>query len=425
MKVVIMAGGKGTRIASVRNNIPKPMMPVGGKPVLEHEISCLEDQGYTDITLVIGHMGDVIREYFGDGRKFGVSISYYVEKEPLGTGGALFQMPDILQDDFFLLNGDIMLDIDFKRMEKYHREKGGWVTLFTHPNDHPGDSALISADSEKRITGWLNKEDERTIYKNRVNAGIHVISPKLLKERTLSGRVDLDREMLKPLVTAGKMYVYDSPEYVRDMGTPERYHRVCEDYKSGKIKSRNLRLRQKAVFIDRDGTINQYRGFIKRTEDMVLVEGAAEAISKINQSGYLAIVVTNQPVIARGDCTFAELERIHDQMETLLGMEGAWVDDIFFCPHHPDKGFAGERTEYKFDCDCRKPKPGLLYLAAEKYNIDLGRSYMAGDSASDIAAGNAAGCRSIYIGKKEVPQAAYAACDSLLDFVQSHFLRIG
>ena len=124
MKVVIMAGGKGTRIASVRNNIPKPMMPVGGKPVLEHEISCLADQGYTDITLVIGHMGDIIREYFGDGRKFGVSISYFVEKEPLGTGGALFQMPDILQDDFFLLNGDIMLDIDFKRMEKYHRRMG-------------------------------------------------------------------------------------------------------------------------------------------------------------------------------------------------------------------------------------------------------------------------------------------------------------
>ena len=285
MKVVIMAGGKGTRIASVRNNIPKPMMPVGGKPVLEHEISCLADQGYTDITLVIGHMGDIIREYFGNGRKFGVSISYFEEKEPLGTGGALFQMPDILQDDFFLLNGDIMLDIDFKRMEKYHREKGGWVTLFTHPNDHPGDSALISADSGKRITGWINKEDERTIYKNRVNAGIHVISPKLLKERNLSGRVDLDREMLKPLVAAGKMYVYDSPEYVRDMGTPERYHRVCEDYKSGKIKSRNLRLRQKAVFIDRDGTINQYRGFIKRTEDMVLLEGAAKAMSLAMEEG--------------------------------------------------------------------------------------------------------------------------------------------
>lgn len=425
MKVVIMAGGKGTRIVSVRDNIPKPMIPVAGKPVLEHEINSLANQGYTDITLVIGHLGNCIQEYFGDGRKFGVSLSYFVETKALGTGGALFQMPDLLQDDFLLLNGDIMLDVDFRRMEEYHRKKEGWVTLFTHPNDHPQDSALIVADSEKRIVEWMNKEDERTIYKNRVNAGIHMISPKLLKEAKCFGKVDLDREILKPLVSKGKMYVYDSPEYVRDMGTPERYRRVCADFESGKIKVRNLRHKQKAVFMDRDGTINQYRGFLKRTEDVALIEGVAKAISQINKSGYLAIVVTNQPVIARGDCTLKELEKIHNKLETLLGIEGAWLDDIFFCPHHPDKGFEGERPEYKFDCDCRKPKPGLLLQAAEKYNIDLGQSYMVGDSDSDIKAGNTAGCKSIYIGKEDISCTAFAAYDSLLSFVQSHILTNG
>lgn len=422
MKVVIMAGGKGSRIASVRDNIPKPMIPIAGKPILEHEIRSLAEQGYRDIVLVIGHLGDVIRNFFSDGSWLGVSIIYFEEKEPLGTGGALFQMQDILQDDFFLLNGDIMLDINFKRMEEYHRKKAGWVTLFTHPNSHPFDSALIVTDSKKCIVDWINKEDNRDVYKNRVNAGIHIISPKLLMQMNLSGRVDLDREILKPFVSSGKMYAYDSPEYVRDMGTPERYKEVCKDCEEGRVKAGNLRYRQKAVFLDRDGTINQYQGFIKTKKDMILIEGVAKAISQINQSGYLAIVVTNQPVIARGECTLEELEQIHNQMETLLGREGAFLDDIFFCPHHPDKGFLGERTEYKFDCDCRKPKPGLLLQAAEKYNIDLEQSYMVGDSASDIEAGRLAGCRGIYIGRENIPCTAFATCDNLLDFVQKYIV---
>ena len=118
----------------------------------------------------------------------------------------------------------------------------------------------------------------------------------------------------------------------------------------------------------------------------------SEAIKLINQSGYLAIVVTNQPVIARGEVTWDELHEIHRKMETLLGKDGAYIDGIYICPHHPDKGFEGERPEYKIDCDCRKPKPGLLLQAAQDYNIDLTQSYMIGDSERDVEAGINAGC---------------------------------
>lgn len=424
MKVVIMAGGKGTRIATVMSDVPKPMIPVAGKPVLEHIIRNLAEQQYTEIILVIGHLGNIIQEYFGDGTKFSVSISYFVEETPLGTAGALFEMlqQGVLKEDFFLLNGDIMLDVDFKRMQEYHRQKGGWVTLFTHPNSHPQDSALIITDAKQRVIKWLNKEDARTSYKNRVNAGIHIISAEMLYQLQLSGKIDLDRDVLKPMVSSGKLYAYHSPEYVRDMGTPERYARICEDYEKGKIKAGNLRYKQKAVFLDRDGTINQYRGFINKPQDMVLIEGVAEAISKINQSGYLAIVVTNQPVIARGECTLEELECIHTQLETLLGREGAWLDDIFYCPHHPDRGFKGERTEFKIDCDCRKPKPGLLLKAAQQYNIDLTRSYMVGDSENDVRAGMAAGCKSVYIGAEHMSYDSMTVCGNLLEFVQEYIL---
>ena len=223
---------------------------------------------------------------------------------------------------------------------------------------------------------------------------------RLLKDRNLAGKVDLDREVLKPCVPGGGLYVYDSPEYVKDMGTPQRYYEVCDDVAKGKVSARNLGKKQKAVFLDRDGTLNKYCGFVRQASQIELTDGAAEALTEINKSGYLAIVVTNQPVIARGECTLEELNRIHNRLETLLGEAGAWLDDIFFCPHHPEKGFAGERTEYKIQCDCRKPKPGLLLRAAEQYNIELSESYMVGDSGTDIIAGKAAGCRSIYIGQE-------------------------
>jgi D-glycero-D-manno-heptose 1,7-bisphosphate phosphatase len=225
------------------------------------------------------------------------------------------------------------------------------------------------------------------------------LSKKLLAAvKPSSEKVDLDRDILKPLISHGKIYAYPTPEYIKDMGTPDRYDQVCADIENGMVRRRNLSVKQKAVFLDRDGTINRLNGFITKPEELELIDGAAEAIRKINSAGYLAIVITNQPVIARGEASLEDLDLIHRKMETELGKAGAYVDDIFFCPHHPDKGFAGERPEYKIDCDCRKPKPGMILKAAEKYNIDLAQSYMVGDDIKDVQAGLAAGCKAALLG---------------------------
>ena len=361
MKTVIMAGGRGTRISSVVSDIPKPMIKIEGKPVLEHELECLRDQGFTDIILTVFHLGNIIMDYFGDGsgispvtgKPFGVHIEYYFEKVPLGNAGALFKIKDKLDSDFLLLNADAVFDVDFNRFVAFHKQHGGLVTLFTHPNSHPYDSGLIIADKNGAVEQWLAKEDERPeYYRNRVNAGLHVINPRVLKyfginadqvgtvgENGKSIKVDLDRQLLKPLAGTEKMFCYDSPEYVKDMGTPERYYSVCEDYKTGRVLEKNLKNKQKAVFLDRDGTINKYVGFLRNMDEFELIDGVTDAIKKINASGYLAIVVTNQPVIARGEVSFEELEMIHNKMETLLGNEGAYLDAIYFCPHHPHKGY--------------------------------------------------------------------------------------
>jgi len=284
MKTVIMAGGRGTRISSVASDIPKPMIPIGGVPVLEREIRCLREQGFTDLIITVSHLGGIIMDYFGDGsgnspvtgEPFGVKIEYYNEETPLGNAGALFKLKDRLTEDFLLLNADAIFDVDFRRMTAFHREKGGLVTLFTHPNSHPYDSGLIIAEPDLSVRAWLAKEDPRPeYYRNRVNAGLHVISPRALE---ISGidpaavgtvdeatgktvKVDLDRQILKPLAGTGKMFCYDSPEYVKDMGTPDRFYAVEADFAAGRVEAKNLSRRQKAVFLDRDGTINTYDGF--------------------------------------------------------------------------------------------------------------------------------------------------------------------
>ena len=416
MKVVIMAGGRGTRISELFPDIPKPLIPIDGIPVLEREVCSLASQGFRDIILTVSYLHEKIEEHFGDGSKWGVKIEYFVENTPLGNAGALFKLN--LKEDFLLLNADAMFDVDFNRFVDFHKQHGGLVTLFTHPNSHPYDSGLLIADKNGAVEQWLAKEDSRPeYYRNRVNAGLHVINPSVLE---LSGidadkvgavgengkpiKVDLDRQLLKPLAGTGKMFCYDSPEYVKDMGTPDRYEAVCKDFVDGVVSAKNLQKKQKAIFLDRDGTINKYVGFLRNITEFSLIDGATEAIGKMNRSGYLAVVVTNQPVIARGEVSYAELEEIHNKMETLLGLQGVYLDGIYYCPHHPHKGYEGEVPELKFDCECRKPKPGMLLKASEDFNIDLSASWMVGDSINDVLAGKAAGCRTALIGTEDYGQ---------------------
>lgn len=250
MKTVIMAGGRGTRISSIAQNIPKPMVKIRNKPVLEHEIECLHGQGFTDIIITVSYLGDVIMDYFG-------------EKEPLGNAGALFKLKDKLEEDFLLLNADVVFDIDFNRFVNFHKSHKGLVTLFTHPNSHPYDSGLIIAGKDGSVEAWLAKEDVRPQwYHNRVNGGLHVISPQVLymsydsieiqADKRISRelvKIDLDRHILKPLAGTGKMLCYDSPEYVKDMGTPERYKSVCAGFEAGLVKFKNLKISRGLYFL--------------------------------------------------------------------------------------------------------------------------------------------------------------------------------
>lgn len=399
MRAVIMAGGKGTRLAGIAGDIPKPLMNIDGKPVLERQIESLLSSHITDITLIVGNLGDRIKEYFGNGEKWGVNISYITEETPMGTAGALSLIKETCREQFLLLFGDIMLDINFERFLDYHRKKNSEVTLFVHPNSHPFDSDLVVSDESGKIIGWDSKKNIRNYdYKNMVNAGIYVLTEAIFNYIPKNTKSDLESNVIIPMINEGRaVYAYCSSEYAKDMGTPERLYSVARDVEKGVSKARNLRNKQKCIFLDRDGTINELAGFLKSPEDLKLIDGAARAISVINRSPYLCIVVTNQPVIARGECTSEGLERIHKRMETLLGKEGAYLDHIFYCPHHPDIGYEGEVKELKFDCDCRKPKIGMLLQAQKIFNIDLEQSYFIGDTSADLQTGKNANMKTILV----------------------------
>ena len=397
MQAVIMAGGKGTRLSSVTKDVPKPMVDFCGKPLLEYIIGNLKENGVDDIVLVIGHLGDVIKNHFGAGEKWGVNIRYFSEEFPLGTAGALPLISNMLSDTFFLVFGDLFLNVDFKKFADFHREKNAEITLFAHPNSHPFDSDIIVTDEQDRVTGWSYKKDKRDFYyKNLVNAGLYVIDKSALSH-TGGEKTDLEKDIIIPKIESGCVYAYNSSEYVKDIGTPERLSTVESDYKNSVPENRNLKNKQKCIFLDRDGTLNRFVGFLRREEEMELLPGAAQALRLINESEYLAVCITNQPVIARGEVTYEGLDNINNKMHTLLGNEGAYLNGLYFCPHHPDKGFRGEVAALKIDCDCRKPKTGLVKAAAKRFNIDLKNSYFIGDTYTDVFTGKNAGTKTVLL----------------------------
>lgn len=399
-QAVILAGGKGTRLKSILGNLPKPMLNVIGEPILLHLIRLCKKYGFIDIHILVEFRADKIIEYFGNGHQFGVNIAFHRESTPRGTAGALCDILHTLSESFIVLYGDTFLNVDLNSMWIHHFKKKSELTVFLHPNDHPYDSDLVEVDDYnmvKRIHTYPHKSHK--YHRNLVNAALYVIDKtSLLGINFTEERPDIARNMFPMLLQRNvKISGYISSEYIKDIGTIQRIKSAETDIFSGKTDKLLKKRKKEAIFLDRDGVINVESGYITSSKDLFLIEGVSDAIRRINRSGMLAILITNQPVVARGECSHNCIRKIHNKLESSLGIEGAYLDFIYYCPHHPDKGFSGEIKDLKFDCNCRKPKPGMIIQAALDYNIDLEKSWMIGDTTSDVLAAKNAKVKSILV----------------------------
>lgn len=397
MQLVIIAGGKGTRLGL--KDIPKPMVKIGDKPLLEHQIELAKRYGINEIFILSGHLSHIIEDYFKDGTDFGVKIHHIIEPYPLGTAGSVKLLEGKINDRFMVFYGDVVMDFDLKSFMEFDKQYDSIGTTIVHPNDHPHDSDLLAVDENNKVIKVLPKPHKSDEYhQNLVNAAVYIFSPKIFGYIENGISQDFGKHILSKVVDAGEnLIAYSTPEYIKDMGTADRFDKVCDDFISGKVARLNKKNPRPAIFLDRDGVINKDMDIKPFAADLELLDGVVEAIQMINKSDYLSVVVTNQPMIAKGFITFEEVQKTHNKMETILGENKAFVNKIYFCPHHPEKGFEGEIKELKIDCECRKPKPGMLLKAEKELNIDLENSWMIGDKESDVSAGKSVGCQTIFI----------------------------
>ena len=400
-QLVILAGGKGTRLRERLEGLPKPLVDICGVPLLERQILLAKKHGFTNVLVLVNYAAEYIVEYCASKQNWGLDIHCIDDGQPRGTAGATLAAFDRLADEFLVMYGDTMLDVDLGRFHAFHATRpAAAATLLLHPNDHPHDSDLVEIDDDARIISFYPyPHDGSRYYPNLVNAALYWLDRRALTPwQSESGMLDFAKDLFPTMLRAGAILRgYISPEYIKDIGTPTRLDKVCADLKSGKIERASLDCPQSMVFIDRDGTINREVDHLKDASQLELLPGVAEAIRQLNASEYRCCVVSNQPVIARGECSPGELRQIHNKLETLLGRCGAFIDRIYYCPHHPDSGFPGERVELKIDCSCRKPKTGMIDQALRDFNGVRENSWLVGDTSVDIETARRAGLKSILV----------------------------
>ena len=426
-QLVILAGGKGTRLRDRLGDLPKPLINVCGTPLLERQVLLAKRFRFEKVLILVNYRAEAIADFCEEKKNWGLDIECLDDGQPRGTAGALLQALDRLEDEFLVMYGDTMLEVDLDRFYQFHcKDKYAAATLFLHPNDHPHDSDLVDVDSEDRITGFFPyPHSEKCFLPNLVNAALYYVRRESMERwqqyaQMSDLRLDFGKDLFPKMIAEGQVLRgYNSPEYIKDCGTPLRIDKVSTDFNSGKIFRSTLEYPQAAVFVDRDGTLNHEIDHLISPEQFILHSGVEESIRRLNQAEYRVCVVTNQPVIARGDCTELDLRQIHNKMETLLGKHGAYLDRIFYCPHHPDKGFKGEVEAFKFNCNCRKPETGMVDKAIRELNIRREDSWMVGDASTDIMLGKRAALKTILV------ETGYAGKDykhwAMPDFVVPDF----
>ena len=377
-QAVILAGGYGTRLKPFTDTNPKPMYPFEGKPFLEYLIEQVKSFGIRDIVLLLGYLPEKITGYFGDGSRWGVNITYSITPVEYETGMRLKNAARLIRDEFLLLYCDNYCPISFaKLLEDYHKNNALLQFTAYHNEDSYTKNNLLIAPG-----GRVEVYDKKRLTPNLLGVDIgYAIVNKQVFSLLPEHNHNFEAVVYPELVRQGRLYATVTQHRYYSVGSWERIELTKAFFSPRKF-----------IFLDRDGTLNvrpPRACYIERPEDFVWLPGAKEAVKKLKDAGYIIVLVSNQPGLARGNFTEDTLKAIHAKMQADLEQIGAKIDKIYYCPHNWDDG-----------CECRKPKPGMFFQAQKDFSIDLTKCVMIGDDERDIIAGEAAGCRCILVSEK-------------------------
>ncbi len=370
-QAVIFAGGYGKRLAPFTDTNPKPMYPICGKPFIEYLIIQIKSYGITNIVILLGYLPDKVIDYLGDGSKYGVNIQYFVTDVECETEKRLKAAYEVLDNCFLMMYCDNYCPVDYEKLVDDYFRNNALIQItaynnkdgYTKNNLKIDDAGKVIVYDKKRVTEGLQG----------VDIGYAIINKKVL-ELMDDENNNFEAVVYPKVVEKGKMFSTSTEHRYYSIGSFERIELTKEFF--GK---------KKYVFLDRDGTLNvrpPKACYIEKADDFVWLDGAKDAVKRLNDAGFVTVLVSNQPGIARGRLTEETLHEIHQKMQADLAKIDAHIDYIYYCPHNWNEG-----------CECRKPKPGMLYMAQKDLSINLRLAYLIGDDDRDIEAGEAVGCK--------------------------------
>ena len=237
MKAVVMAGGEGTRLRPLTSNQPKPMVPIVGKPCMEHILDLLREHGFDDVIVTLAFMPQAIRGYFGDGEAYGVSVRYSVEESPAGTAGSVKLAEEALDETFLVISGDALCDIDLGALVRFHKEKGAMVTIGLKSVPNPLEFGIVVTDEDGRIERFLEKPSWGQVFTDTINTGIYVLEPEVLRHVPVDTPYDFSKELFPLLLEMGRpLYGYVCEGYWQDIGNLDQYRQANFDALDEKVR---------------------------------------------------------------------------------------------------------------------------------------------------------------------------------------------
>lgn len=367
-QAVILAGGFGTRLSHVVSDVPKPMAPIKEKPFLDYIIGTLKQQGFNNFVFLTGYKSEIIENHYKD-----LENSIFIKEElALGTGGAILNAYEHLQEDFFVINGDTFFDIDYSILEEFGKDKP--ITLALRYTNNVERYGFVDINDNFLVQSFVEKgklaEDKIDGY---INGGIYLIKKNALKDfvDNFNGNfISLETEIFPKLLKDNKLYGLPLGGCFIDIGIPEDYYRAQDlipNWIGKEIKP--------ALFIDKDGTL------IVNTEyphgkEFQIIESTIDIVKKYAEKNYYIVMITNQAGIAKNKFDFNSMHEGLNGIKEYYKNLGINFDDIQFCPYHKD----GVIKDFAFNSLLRKPNPGMLLQTCEKLKIDLKNSIMIGDN---------------------------------------------